>query len=147
MWSSGHAVVDAERPERSRLLLAPATGEPGTGDVFASDIARQRLKRPRLIVLAACSTAGGRWGALEGSTSLAIPFLAAGAPLVLGSLWPVDDAATGAFIDVFQDRLAAGADAETALQSARQQLLRSGDPRLNRPGAWAAFQLIGAARP
>ena len=144
---SGHAVVDAERPERSRLLLAPATGEPGTGDIFAGDIARHPLKRPRLIVLAACSTAGGRWGALEGSTSLAIPFLAAGAPLVLGSLWPVDDVATAAFMDTFQERLAAGVDAETALRSARQRLRKSGDPRLNRPGAWAAFQLIGAAHP
>ena len=147
VFFAGHAVVDAERPERSRLLLAPAGERPGDGDLFAGDIARQRLSRPRLVVLAGCDTAGGRWGSLEGSSSLAMPFLAAGVPVVLGSLWRVDDRATAAFMREFQDALAAHQDPGRALRTARGRMLSSSDSRLNRPAAWAAFQLIGATPP
>jgi CHAT domain-containing protein len=138
----GHAVIDLEWPNRSALLLA--TGEPGGSALTAPEIARLRLTHAPVVVLAACSTATGVSFRMEGATSLSRAFLIAGASSVIGSLWDIEDEASEAFFTRFHRRLVARDTPAAALRAAQLDLVRAGNPRLNAPRAWAAFQLIGA---
>jgi len=138
----GHAVIDEDAPDRSALLLA--SGDP-EGDVLTtSQIASLRLARAPIVVLAACSTATGAAYRLEGATSLSRAFLLAGASSVIGSLWDIEDDVSQAFFSRFHRRLAEGAAPADALRATQLELVRATDGRLQRPRAWAAFQLMGA---
>ncbi len=139
---AGHGVSDLEFPERSRLALAP---DPGAqrGALLVADLERLDWPATRLVVLAACHTASGRLSRGEGPSSLARPFLAAGIPAVVASLWTVDDASSVDFFRSFHRRLLEGATAAEALRRAQQESLASPSAAAAAPAAWAAFQLFG----
>jgi len=130
-----HAEVDDQNPWQSALLLGA-----GRVRLSAAAIARSRLDA-RLAVLAACASADGRLLSGEGVLGLASAFLSAGAPAVIATLWPVDDASTAALMERFYADLAAGKSAAAALAAA-QAALRA-DPRTAHPFFWAGFVLIG----
>ncbi|HTQ80710.1 MAG TPA: CHAT domain-containing protein [Thermoanaerobaculia bacterium] len=136
----GHAEVDARSPFLSRLLLAPDRNDRGV--LFAHEIYRHRFAKTRLVVLAACSTAGDPVAPTEGISSLARPFLAAGIPAVVGSLWPVKDEDAAAWTVRLHTELAKGQDVASALRTATLSLLHGVSTN---PKAWAAFELIGAS--
>lgn len=94
-----HASLDPVDPFRSFLLFA----DPGArGARTLRDLAAVEMPRARLAILAACESAGeNREG--EGVVGLARPFLAAGVPTVVGSLWPVNDRLTaGTWTKLYQ---------------------------------------------
>jgi CHAT domain-containing protein len=70
--------------------------------------------------------------------SLARPFLIAGAPAVVATLWDIDDAASAAFLTSFHEQFVQNGDAALALRQAQ----RWAAP-LMRPSRWAAFVLVG----
>jgi CHAT domain-containing protein len=80
-----HARVNQEYPLLSALALAP-DGAPSadSGALSAHEIYRLHLDKTRLVVLAACRSTGGPLSQSEGLSSLARPFLAAGAQPLLG---------------------------------------------------------------
>ena len=59
-----------------------------------SDLSSLPLRGLRLAVLAACGSADGPVALGGASLSLARPFLSAGVPNVVASLWPVSDRAS-----------------------------------------------------
>ncbi len=135
---AGHAVTVDDFPSRSFLLLA------GRGDasrMLAQEISAQRLQDMRLVVLAACSTATGPVWRGEGSLNLARPFLAAGVPLVLGTLWDLPDAETGVLLQ-FHRAFAQGKRSATALRDAQLAMINT-DRRPAASRRWAGYQLIG----
>jgi CHAT domain-containing protein len=138
----GHAVIDAEVPDQSALLLA--TGDPQGSTLTAPEIARLRFPHAPIVVLAACSTATGTAYRMEGATSLARAFLLAGASSVIGSLWDIEDELSEAFFIRFHQRLASGEAPAAALRGAQVDFLHGADAHLRVPRAWAAFQLMGA---
>ena len=109
-WQSGFRVADipasatdAIVPDRHQSA-APSFLSPAdslrVARAFRSDpyvrawqIARLRLAA-RLTVLSGCETAGGRVTTGEGTLGLTAAFLSAGVPVVVSSLWPVDDRVT-----------------------------------------------------
>ncbi|MFN8586660.1 MAG: CHAT domain-containing protein [Candidatus Eisenbacteria bacterium] len=137
---AGHARALEESPWESGLLVADSTADGGTPWLTARRIAAMRLDA-RLAFLSGCSTANGRVVDGEGVAGLTAAFHAAGVGAVIASLWPVDDAATARLAAAFYARLAAGDDAATALDQARQALRRSAD--LAHPHWWAGFVLSG----
>jgi CHAT domain-containing protein len=140
---AGHAVVNRDAPSRARLHLA---ADPGTGDsgaLFLNELRPGDLSRARLVVLAACRTAGGPVSRVEGALSLARPFLAAGVPSVIASLWDIDDATSRRFFESFHRALIAGGEPVAALRQVQIEFLRSRDPLLSYPGSWAAFTHMG----
>lgn len=143
---AGHALASAENPGYSALLLAPAGGE-GAGTLFAHEVSDLDLAACRLVVLAACDTGAGPVRGGEGVLSLARAFLAAGAPAVVESLWPVDDEAGAELFKTFHTRLRAGADPASALQAAQLALLHHPDERFQLPAKWAGFAVIGGVNP
>jgi len=139
---AGHALQNPEFPWLSRLLLAADSRSSGT--LFAYELATQHLDRVRLVVLGACGTAAGPTLRGEGVLNLARPFLAAGVPTVIATLWDVQDRAGRRLLTAFHRNVRAGESAVSALRRAQLDLLNSGDPLLQRPAAWAPFIAIGA---
>jgi tetratricopeptide (TPR) repeat protein len=134
-----HAIVDDAHPDRSSLLLAPgAAGEDGL--LQSREIADLPLEG-RVVVLAACRSAGGSLVAGEGVMSLARAFFQAGAQAVVGGLWPLRDDETEVVLDHFYRRLAGGESLGQALHGAQRDAIAA---RL--PGAaWAGLVVAGDA--
>jgi CHAT domain-containing protein len=141
---AGHSMVNREFPLLSRLLFAPAPGDPFRGVLYSGRLLGVHLPATRLVVLASCSTGAGAISSTEGVESIARPLLAAGVPAVVASLWDVDDTVTAAFMSSFYRRLGASFDVAAALRGAQLDLLGH-DGSSAPPLAWAAFEVIGGS--
>jgi CHAT domain-containing protein len=131
---AAHAVVDDERPDRTRLVLAG-------GNLALPDIRRLTLTAD-LATLSACETALGRGVRGEGVIGLPHAFLSAGARGAVVSLWRVGDRSAGAFMQEFYAELAAGRAPAEALRVVRRRWIGEAPPH-GSPAAWAAFVLVG----
>lgn len=132
-----HAIADDAFPERSAVLLAP-------GDAIEDGLLQLREilgldLRGRVVVLSACRSAAGSVTPGDGVRSLTRGFLAAGAPAVIGSLWPLRDDEAAALFDAFYRHLAGGATLEAALAAAQRERAAAGAPA----AAWAGVVLHG----
>ncbi len=132
-----HATSNREHPDRSAVLLVPGAADED-GLLQPHEIAALPLAN-RLVVLSACSSAGGHTLRGGGPESLARAFLHAGARAVVGTLWPVRDAESVRFAERFYDALAGGATAAGALAAAQRALAAEGVAAAD----WAAYVLIG----
>ena len=135
---AGHAEVDDQMPWRSALRLGPSAGDDSL--LTAAEIARAPLDAT-LVVLSGCESAGGRVRSGEGVAGLASAFLAAGAPAVVATLWPVSDATTAVLMGRFYEELARGRGAAEALSTAQAAI--RGERATRHPFYWAGFVLIG----
>jgi CHAT domain-containing protein len=135
---TGHALVSPVRAEETFLVLSD--GRDGEARMSMSRVAALQLARAPLVVLAACSTAAGRVTPLEGTMSIARAFLAAGAPSVVATLWPIadDDAAT--FFTRVHELLARGERPADALRETQIESIQ----RSISPAMWAAVEAIGS---
>jgi CHAT domain-containing protein len=138
---AGHAVFDDERPERSFLLVAPDGARPGR--LTAADVEQMRLPHLRLVVLSACETLPSLQRRSGGFAGFSAAFLAAGAHGVVGSMWRVDDRSTAPLMVEFHRVYTRSGDGVAALRTAQLHLLRSTNPDLRSPSAWAAFRYAG----
>ena len=143
---AGHAIVNAQQPSHSLLLLAPSPNRSGAIDAQEL-LTRLKLDRTRLVILSTCSSAGGLPVGPEGVAPLVRPLLAAGVPAVIGSLWDVDDATTEELMVSFHRHYEEGSDAAEAMRAAQLGLLSKSNhkPGLRSVLAWAPFQVIGHA--
>lgn len=126
--ASGHALVLGEGGGEDGLLEAREVRDlPLAGTV---------------VVLSACRGASGRVLEGDGLDGLSRGFLLAGAPVVVGSLWPVPDGEAARFFARFAEALAAGHTVDEALQTVRAALHAEGRPA----SAWAGMVAIGDGR-
>jgi CHAT domain-containing protein/predicted negative regulator of RcsB-dependent stress response len=139
----GHAVINPEYPLISQLLFASDPADRERGVLYSGEILGRRFPRTRLAVLASCGTALGHVSRTEGVESLARPFLAAGLPGVVASLWNVDDESTAEFFVRFYGHLKAGLDVAAALQATQVESIDHGSGKAKDPASWGAFELIG----
>jgi CHAT domain-containing protein len=144
LHTSGHTAT-LPGSETPGLLLTPSAGATDGGLLTPDEIRLSRPPRTRLALLAGCGTATGRLSASEGTLGLSRAFLAAGVPLVIASLWDVDDESVSRLLPRFHAYLRGGADPLTSLRRAQLDLLRSPDSTLASPSTWAAFQALGGA--
>ena len=115
--------------------------DPNDGLLYLNELYGMRLPRTRLVVLSACQSGLGQYYRGEGIVSLVRPFLAAGAPTVVASLWPVDSKATSDLMIEFhrQRKLAVGINTAEALRKAQTELSRT----YEHPFYWAPFIVVG----
>jgi CHAT domain-containing protein len=137
---AGHAVSSAA-PASARLIFAGDTQ--GSESLFLQKLDRQVFSKARVVVLAACRTAAGSVSRVEGPLSLGRPFLAAGVPSVVASLWDIDDGLSRRFFVAFHRLLITEGDSAAALREAQIAHIRSGDAVLAHPASWAPFISIG----
>jgi CHAT domain-containing protein len=142
---AAHSIVNPHDPARSLLFL---TSTPEySGALEAQELLSQlKLGQTRLVVLAACSSAGGLPVGSEGVAPLVRPMIAAGVPGVIGTLWDVNDAtAVRLSVSFHRHYGLEGRDAATALQLAQQDLLGDRSAMYSSVLTWAPFQVIGHA--
>ena len=137
---STHAVVDPERPDHSRILLASTSG--AADYLFLDDVGNLDLKNVGLVTISACDTARGKMVAGEGIQAFSQSFLAAGASATVTSLWKIADEPTANFMNQFYYSLARGLPKAEALRAAKLQFLRS-NSAFSHPRYWAAFIITG----
>lgn len=141
---AGHAVIvgDGAGAVEPALLVAPSDGE--AGDLRASEIARARLDRARLVVLAACRSAAAPQRN-DGNGSLALSFFAAGVPAVVATLADLGDDDSAPLMAAFHQRLAGGSDPATALGDAVRNHIRDGKGQIRLPLSWANLLSMGGS--
>ncbi|HEX6853297.1 MAG TPA: CHAT domain-containing protein [Candidatus Polarisedimenticolaceae bacterium] len=134
---AAHAVVDDARPDRAAIVLA--RGDPSEdGLLTAAEIAALDL-RGRVVVLSACSSAGGELLSGEGVFGLTRAFFRAGARAVVASLWPVRDDDAAAFVSDLAAELARGRRLSDGFARVRRDRIEAGVADV----AWAGFELYG----
>jgi CHAT domain-containing protein/Tfp pilus assembly protein PilF/anti-sigma-K factor RskA len=139
-----HYVVDERSPLLSRMLLAKEAAEGIEGELQAREIYSIRPLRARLVVLAACQTLVERFYKGEGAVGAARPFISAGVPLIVASLWPVDSSATESLMFNFhRHRKLEKLSTAAALRQAQLDMIDSSTARFRQPYYWAAFVPIG----
>ncbi len=111
-------------------------------DPFVRAFQIARLSLPTtLTVLAGCETAGGRVTTGEGVLGLTAAFMSAGVPVVVSSLWPIDDRATARVMKRFYEHLSKGESVATSLRLAQLDARDTGGR--SHPFYWAGFTVVG----
>jgi CHAT domain-containing protein len=135
---AGHAMGNDDGLEPASIVLSDGNGREYRLGV--DEIAAMRLPRTSVVVLAGCSTARGERRGPEGVISVAYGFLAAGAPSVIATLWPIHDDDAAAFFPRVHAKMAEGLSPAEAVRAVQLECLRQ--YRLP-PSMWAAVQVIG----
>jgi CHAT domain-containing protein len=139
-----HAIVNSREPASSFIALAPAGGDSGLLDTRQL-LTKITLDETRLVILGACSSAGGLPIGPEGVAPFVRPLIGAGVPAVIGTLWSVNDATAEDLLVSFHRHYRQGSDAAVALQAAQIELLRKPSTGGTPVMQWAPFQVIGHA--
>ena len=140
---AGHAVWDPAVPARSWIVLAP-DGAGARDRVSAAELGAAGLAGVRLVVLSSCRTVGSGHGRMGGFAGFARSLIGGGAGGVVASLWRVDDRATRVLMGRFHHEYRTSGDPARALRQAQLALIRSRDPKLRAPSAWAGFVYAGS---
>jgi CHAT domain-containing protein len=141
-----HGILDDVSPMYSRLVMARAENDPtDDGLLEAREIMRLDLHAD-LVVLSACQTARGRFGAGEGMVGMSWAFFVAGVPTMVASQWKVNSGSTAKLMIDFHKRLRDESSAQSqttamALQQAALSVMK--DPRYRHPYFWAGFVVMG----
>jgi CHAT domain-containing protein/Flp pilus assembly protein TadD len=143
-----HFVVNPRSEMLSGFPLTPlrvqTSNKASDGFLQAYEIYSFHLRKAQLVLLSACQTAIEHDYQGEGAINVARPFLVAGVPLVVASLWPVDsDASADLMIKFHESRTHNLTSAYHALGQAQIAMVRGADQRYRHPYYWAAFIAIG----
>lgn len=130
-----HACRHEDNPGQSAIFLQD-------GALTAEEIASLPLNL-QLVVLSACETQSGPYSAGEGVLSIGRAFLQGGSHALIGSLWPVSDAATSELMPLFYESLQQGLRTSSALRQAQLSFLETQDRLTAHPHYWAGFVLVG----
>ncbi len=125
-------------PSQSYLVLAPSEQPPDSGVLLGKEIRLKEFHRLRLVVLSACSSIGARAARASGLVGIARPFLQAGVPEVVGTLWNVHDKESAALLPSFYRRVSSGKPPIHALRE--MQIAAGSDLRTLR--AWSSFEIV-----
>ncbi len=137
---AAHGVFDERAPMFSALLLAAPDSGSEDGFLEAREIADLSL-RADVVILSACDSARGRYGAGEGLIGMTWALQVAGCPTAVVSQWKAASAPTADLMIAFHRALLSGASKPEALRRAALQLLR--DRRTAHPFYWAPFIVVG----
>jgi len=99
--------------------------------------------KANLVVLSACETGLGKYYQGEGVYSLARAFAYTGCPLIVSSLWKINDRNSSSIMTSFYKKMVDGIPVHEALKEAKLEYLRGSDELSAHPSNWAAFIVIG----
>ncbi len=135
---AGHYIANRKQPMRSRFLLADS-------DLAVSELFSEGKAVPQLVVLSACESGIERYYAGEGMIGASRAFLAAGVPLVIGSQWAVDSAATAELMIRFHAKRTDNLSPPAALRAAQIEMLNNPSEQKREPFYWAGFIPVGGS--
>jgi CHAT domain-containing protein len=134
---AAHAVIDGRHPARSALVLCPGD-ESEDGLLQIREIVNLDLEGT-VVFLSACSSASGPVVAGEGVMGIARAFFQAGAPAVIGTLWPLRDDEAAELAGDFARHLSRGEPLGQALGLTQVAWITRGEPE----AAWSGTVLLG----
>lgn len=140
---AAHGLFDDANPMYSQIVLAgnPAANEDGV--LQAWEMMRLDLAAD-LVVLSACETARGRFGAGEGLIGMSWALFVGGCPSTVAARWKIASAKTTKLMVAFHRALSSSDESSfakaKALRHAQLLLIRE---KLD-PFYWASFVLVGA---
>jgi CHAT domain-containing protein len=144
-----HGTLNNASPMYSHLALA--RGNKNEDGLLEAWELMQMDLRADLVVLSACETARGRYGAGEGVIGLTWALFVAGIPSTVVSQWKVESASTRDLMLNFHRQLRlpssaapAAAPKAEALRLAALKVMKN--PRTSHPFYWAGFVLVGDGR-
>lgn len=129
-----HGTLDQDAPWMHCLYLTPDRDDDGR--VFAYDFLEADLRGVRLVTLAACESALGRFDRADNVRGIPSALITAGAQAVVGCLWPVRPDPATYFYHHMHHRIAHGTDPERAFREA-QLATRARHPHYRDWGAFA----------
>jgi len=138
---AAHSVFDERAPMFSALLLAAPKDGSEDGFLEAREIADLSLHAD-VVILSACDTARGRYGAGEGMIGMTWALQLAGCPTAVVSQWKAASAPTARLMIAFHRALLSGASKPAALRRAALHLLHGRGTA--HPFYWAPFIVMGA---
>jgi CHAT domain-containing protein/Flp pilus assembly protein TadD len=145
-----HYVVNGASEMLSGFALAAERSNPTDtrqsfdGFLQFHEIYSLKLPRTRLVVLSACQTGIEQQYSGEGAVGVTRPFLVAGVPVVVASLWPVDsDASAELMVNFHKYRTRDGLPVTEALKRAQVDMAHGPDGRYRHPYYWAPFVSVG----
>ncbi|MFJ2844894.1 CHAT domain-containing protein [Streptomyces griseofuscus] len=112
-----HGTLDQDAPWMHCLYLTPDSDDDGR--VFAYDFLEVDLRGVRLVTLAACESALGRFDRADIVRGIPSALITAGAQAVVGCLWPVRTEPATHFYHHMHLRIAHGTDPERAFRDAQ----------------------------
>ncbi len=127
MFTTGLALTGAN--------IRSSPGHYDDGLLSAQEASLLDLDGTQLVVLSACDSGLGVARAGEGVFGLRKAFALAGARAQTFALWPVPDATTTRFMEMYYALLASGLDNNLALAGVKLKFMAEGAD----PGIWAAF--------
>ncbi|WP_222314709.1 CHAT domain-containing protein [Streptomyces cavourensis] len=131
-----HGTLDRDAPWLHCLHLAP--DEDDDGRVFAHDFLEHDLSGVRLVTLAACESALGRFDRADNVRGVPAALITAGVQAVVGCLWAVRPEPAAHFYHHLHERAALGESAERAFRAA-QNATRDRYPHYR---DWGAFTFL-----
>lgn len=135
-----HGIVDANRPELSRIYLSDEGGA-DDGYLFSGEIYNLNLNAD-LVALSACQTGLGKISKGEGVIGLSRALVYAGARNIIVSFWSVSDESTSTLMKTFYQRyLDSKKSYAVCMRDAKIALM--GEKQYASPYYWAPFILIG----
>lgn len=141
-----HFVVNDQSEMLSGFPLTPESSNSSAtsdGILQSYEIYGLNLRRTRLVVLSACQSGIEKQYRGEGAVGAARPFIAAGVPTVVASLWSVDsDASAELMIDFHKNRHHL-MPVVKALKQSQLELINGQNPLYRHPYYWAPFLTIG----
>ncbi|MGK7879611.1 MAG: CHAT domain-containing protein, partial [Crocosphaera sp.] len=129
----------ATHGDPTSLVFASSRSNDGfllDGEIYGLDL------QANLVVLSACETGLGEITS-DGIVGISRPFIAAGVPSVVMSLWLVPDAETSTLMINFHKNLQAGQNKAQALRQAMLTTMKTHPDPVN----WAGFILVGESDP
>jgi CHAT domain-containing protein/tetratricopeptide (TPR) repeat protein len=140
-----HGILNNASPMYSHLALAQGDKNED-GLLEAWEVMQMDLKAD-LVVLSACETARGRFGAGEGMIGLSWAMFIAGAPATVVSQWKVESASTRDLMIGFHRQALTAKSGTTKTEALRQAALKlMRNPETGHPFYWAGFALVGDGR-
>jgi len=130
--------VNLEFPDRSRLMLSGTAGKPDREFLEPVNIREHRFQAS-LVVLSSLNIEGTGRLNLDHRLAFITDFLAAGASIVVTSLWQIPDQERAQFFAEFYRNLASNPDAGAALARTRRAFLTAGGSADYR--RWGGFQV------
>jgi CHAT domain-containing protein len=133
---AGHALALGRDSDSAALVLATSAGDQ-EGLLTAQEILDLPLSGTDLVVLSACSSAGGPIVSWQSGLTLARSFLSAGADRVVATLHAVDDEESARLFQAFYREIAAGKSASGSLRDAQLRVLHGrSKEELWKPPSW-----------
>lgn len=137
-----HAVLPDQIKGVTQPALVLAHPELGDGFLTMKDVFALTLNAD-FVELAACNTGTGPATAGEGISGFTRAFIYAGTPAISVTLWRVEDLAAPLLSAGLFGGMRQGLGPAVALRQAQLEMIKSDDPRLRQPFAWAPYVMFG----